>query len=102
MNAEETRSTADVMITTVQEPDGRWLAYCEQYRVVSYGASQGDAIEHNRNMVAEVSSDPEWLADSFAMPNLGDDDLVGPELMQVLVRWTGLSEDCFAEHDEDE
>jgi hypothetical protein len=103
MNAEETRTTADVMITTVQEPDGRWLAYCEQYRVASYGTSRGDALELTRNMLAEVSPDPEWLAaNSFAMPDLGDDDLVGPELMKVLVRWTGLSEDSFDEHDEDE
>jgi len=83
---------ADTTITTVQEPDGRWLAYCEQYRVASYGTNLGDALENNRNMVAEVSSDPEWRADSFAMPDLGDDDLVGPELLKVLARWTGVSE----------
>jgi hypothetical protein len=53
-------------------------------------------------MVPRVSSDPEWLADHFAKPNLGDDDLVGPELMKVLVRWTGISEDSFDEPDEDE
>lgn len=102
VNAEETRRTADMIITVVQEPDGRCLAYCEQYRVASYGTSRGDALEQTRNMVAEVSSDPEWLACSFAMPNLDDDDLAGPELMKVLVRWTGLSEDAFDEQDEHE
>jgi hypothetical protein len=96
------RRKADTMITTVQEPDGRWLAYCEQYRVASYGTNLGDALENNRNMVAEVSSDPEWRADSFVMPELGNNDLVGPELLKVLIRWTGISEDYFAEPDEDE
>jgi hypothetical protein len=95
-------SAADVIIKTVQEPDGRWLAYCEQYRVASYGTSQGDALEQNRTMVAEVSADPEWSEGFFAMPILDHDDVVGPELMQVLVRWTGLSEDCFAADDEHE
>jgi hypothetical protein len=86
----------------VREPDGRWLAYCEQYRVASYGTSQEDLLEQSRNLVAEVSVDPEWNEGSFAIPILDDDDVVGPELMQVLVRWSGLSDDCFAADDEHE
>lgn len=101
IRAEKNSSGTELMITAVQEPDGRWLAYCEHYRVASYGTSRGDALEQSHSLVAEVSSDPDWLVtNSLAIPVLGDDDFLSPELMRVLSRWTGLSEDYFDDQNE--
>jgi hypothetical protein len=93
---------ADPMITKVQEPDGRWLAYCDEYRVASYGTSREDALEKNHNLVAQVSSDPKWLTNKVALPNLRDDDFAGPELVKVIARWAGIPHDYFAQIDDDE
>jgi hypothetical protein len=89
----------DPIIFTVEEPDGRWLAYCEQYCVASYGSSCEDALEKNRNMVTEVSRDPGWLASNIVIPELDDEDSAGPELIKVTARWTGIPEDSFYEEE---
>lgn len=80
----------------IHDPNSRWLAYCEEPRVASYGATEAKARADCLKGIEEAPTDCN-NEDCFCMPKC---EWIGGKLLEVLCRWTGLDPKEFEQERE--
>jgi hypothetical protein len=93
-------------VFTVQEEDGRWLSWCDNPKVASYGITKEDSLEKTYNCLEhEDLSLDEDIEELMVIPQLDDNQMVGVELLKLVIKWTGHTEEewmTLQEETEDE